>query len=126
MPSVLRDISTTVDIEKVVNQFYKKLRKNTRLSVFFKDKSEDQWQVHLQLMVSFWENVLFYSGEYAGNPLLVHRKVHIQQPTTAKDFQIWMRLFSQTIDSMYCGVNTERMKDHAQQISLIMLAHLDG
>ena len=59
-----KDISNNKDIEKLVNLFYEKVKKDTTIAPFFLDDFD--WDKHLKIMYKFWENVLFYTGNYNG------------------------------------------------------------
>jgi len=114
------DISNRRDIEKLVHLFYERLRKDEKLNFFFSEVVSIDWQKHEQKMCAFWENILFYTGEYEGNPLITHRKLNEKHPTSAQHFKRWFYHFNQTIDALFEGRNVQRMKDHARRIADIM------
>ncbi|TXI31567.1 MAG: group III truncated hemoglobin [Niabella sp.] len=64
-----KDITNRYDIEKVVNLFYEKVKTDKLIGHFFTEVVKVNWRIHLPKMVSFWENVLLYSGNYEGSPL---------------------------------------------------------
>ncbi len=114
------DISTREDIQTVVRLFYDKIMKDDRIGFFFSDVVAVNWEPHLAAMCGFWENVLFYTGEYEGNPLDTHRRINLQHRTTAQHFGRWLELFDETVDTHFAGPNADKMKRHAQAIATVM------
>ncbi len=75
-------------------------------------------------MIGFWENVLFYSGEYEGNPIETHKKIHAIEPTKSVHFDRWLKLFDETVDKNYSGPNAEKMKEHSKAIASVMISKI--
>ena len=75
-------------------------------------------------MYSFWENVLFYSGGYFGNPMQRHIELNDMRSFSAEHYTQWLHLFESTIDDMYAGEKAELMKDRARNIATIMQVKL--
>lgn len=117
----MQDILNRKDIERLVAIFYEKIKKDDKLSLFFKDVIPVNWETHIPLMCSFWENVLFYTGNYEGNPLETHKKLHLLKPTTSADFERWIKLFDDTLDQNFKGENTEKIRQHAKAITSVMM-----
>lgn len=114
------DISTRADIERLVDFFYEKIKADERISFFFSKVVKVNWERHLPLMCNFWENVLFYTGSYQGNPLVTHRALHARHPTSSIHFDIWIKLFDETVDEYFEGENAEKIKQHAKAIATVM------
>ena len=106
-----KDITTRSDLEKVVDVFYKKIKVDEMLQHMFINV---KWQKHLPVMYDFWENVLFHTGNYNGNPM---EKSHFDQ---------WVLLFNETINELYTGENAEKLKDRAKNIAVIMQMKILG
>ena len=115
-----RDIANRKDIEKVIVFFYEKVKKDKVIGFFFTTVLDVNWDKHLPLMCDFWENVLFYTGEYEGNPLVVHRKIHQQHPTGPEHVKRWLQLFDASVNAFYAGPNAEKMKTNARAIAKVM------
>lgn len=115
-----RDIANRNDIEEIVSLFYERMKKDEKINFFFTEVVVTDWEKHREQMCAFWENVLFYTGEYEGNPLVTHRNINEKHPTSAKHFKRWFHHFNQTVDELFEGKNTQRMKDHARKIASIM------
>lgn len=118
---MMPDITTRKDIEKVVDLFYKKVRSDAVIGRFFTKVVAVNWEQHLPLMYTFWENVLFYTGEYEGNPIVTHRRIHEQYATRPEHFLRWLTLLDNSVDHYFSGPNAEKMKQHARAIATVMM-----
>ena len=98
------DIRNRKDIEKLVNAFYDKVKKDDTIGYLFNDIAKVNWELHLPKMYDFWENILFYSGNYSGSPMVVHKELHQKSTMNQNHFQHWNDLFSQTVDSLFEGI----------------------
>lgn len=114
---IKKDISNTEDIESLVYSFYDKLKKNEKLSRHF---THVNWEHHIPVMCRFWENTLFYTGNYSGNPMEVHKKMHARERFTEEDFSIWIKLFNETLDELFTGEKTELARTRALGIATVM------
>lgn len=112
-----QDIQSKRDIELLVDLFYEKVKKDLVLSKYFQGMD---WSKHLPTMYKFWENVVFYTGRYNGNPMQVHYGLHQRMPLGLGDFQQWLYLFSETVDELYEGENANNIKQRAQNIATVM------
>jgi hemoglobin len=121
---IIREIQKPKDVQWIVNTFFKKVRKDEMLSPFFADKSKTDWEDFLTVMCSFWENVLFYSGGYFGNPMQRHQEMNELLTFTEIHFTRWLELFCESIDQKYTGTNAGIMKERARQIATIMQVKL--
>jgi hemoglobin len=112
-----QDINSRADIELLVNTFYNQVKKDDILKKFFKNVS---WEKHLQVMYDFWENAIFYSGVYAGNPMNVHSSLNKKMPLSADAFRRWTELFTVTVDKLFSGANANLIKQRAVSIATVM------
>jgi len=112
-----QDVQDRKDIEKIVNDFYDEVKENPKLQHFF---IHVNWAKHLPVMYNFWENVLFFTGKYSGNPMEVHTKMHSKQPVTKEDFQEWKAVFTKTVKKNFEGKNADIIIQKAQSIAAIM------
>lgn len=111
------DIITRADIEKLVNTFYDKVKEDKTIGHFF---AHVDWEKHLPIMYDFWENTLFYTGTYSGNPMKLHQKLHHFKSLAEKDFDTWISLFLATLAEMFEGDKTELAKQRAISIATVM------
>lgn len=114
------DIENKEDIIRLVNTFYEQVKSDALIAFFFTDVIPVDWENHLPKMYSFWENVLFHQGSYAGNPMQKHQHLHQKCPMTAAHFKRWLQLFNQTVDDLYVGDNAELIKQRAFSIATVM------
>ncbi len=121
---VLRDVTKPKDVQRIVNAFFKKVRKDGLLAPFFVDKSKADWETFLPVMYSFWENVLFYSGGYFGNPMQRHQEMNELHSFTEEHFARWLDLFCEAVDQKYTGANAGIMKEKARHIATIIQVKL--
>lgn len=114
------DVANRSDIEKILALFYGQIRQDEVLEPFFSEVMPVNWDRHIRLMGDFWENVLFYTGDYDGDPLAAHKRINILRPTRPEHFERWLYLFTHTVDALYKGKNAAKMKKHALGIAAVM------
>lgn len=120
-----KDILNRADIEILVNTFYRKVLADKLLGFIFQDVAKVNWNLHLPVMYDFWENVIFYTGSYEGNPLHLHKHLHHITPLGRPHFDRWNKLFVSTVDGLFKGPNSELIKERALNISEIIRLQLD-
>jgi hemoglobin len=113
------DISNRNDIAMLVNAFYEKVKVSS-IGHFFNDVVKVDWEKHLPKMYDFWEGIVFGSSDYSGNPINTHKQVHAMHAFSKADFEVWLRLFHQTVDEMYKGEKAELIKQRATSIATVM------
>jgi hemoglobin len=115
------DILTKDDIKLLVNSFYEKVKRDTLISYLFNDVAKVNWELHLPRMYDFWENIIFQTGNFSGNPMTAHAKLHQQSPLTADHFARWQQLFLNTVSELFEGANAELARQRAVSIATMML-----
>ncbi|HEY6978582.1 MAG TPA: group III truncated hemoglobin [Chitinophagaceae bacterium] len=115
-----RDIENRRDIETLVNHFYDKVKTDSVIGYIFTDIARVNWEKHLPVMYSFWENALFYTGTYEGNLMQLHNHLHKVVNLTTKHFEQWTRLFASSVDELFEGDNANLIKQRAISISTTM------
>ena len=118
------DINNIDDIITMVDAFYVEVRKEAMLKRFFTQADGFDWDKHISIMYSFWENVLFSSGNYEGNPLEVHKRIQSRKPTRPVHFDRWLALFDSTVDRLFEGPNAEIAKQRAHGIAHVMMSKI--
>lgn len=117
----LKDITNRNDIILLVDTFYGKVKNDEVIGYIFTDIAKVNWATHLQIMYNFWENILFFTGNYAGNPMQVHKKIHEKSAFTEAHFQHWTKLFTATVDELFQGKKAEEIKERATNIAQVMM-----
>lgn len=106
------DITSEEDIRLMVDSFYTKVNADELLSPIFNDIAKINWNTHLPRMYNFWNTILFFRGDYKGNPFEKHSPL----PIHAEHFSRWLLLFHTTIDELFDGPNAEEAKLRARTI----------
>lgn len=112
-----KDITNKEDIEQLVLRFYQKIKADEIIAHHFSDVD---WQKHLPIMFKFWENTIFYTGDYSGNPMQTHRDSHAKNKFTEEDFKIWIAHFTTTLDELFEGDKTELARQRAISIATVL------
>jgi hemoglobin len=115
-----KDIENKKDIQKLVNSFYEKVKQDAMIGFIFTDIVRVNWERHLPVMYDFWENTLFYTGNYIGNPMEIHRHLHKIVPLTVEYFTQWTYLFTSTVDELFAGEKASLAKQRAISIAAVM------
>ena len=116
-----KDISSRKDLFLIVRDFYEKLLVNDDLKHFFeKFHNKDVLEKHLNTLVDFWDNILFYSGTYSKNAMQPHIELHKKKPFTKQHFDTWLRLFNASVDKYFNGENVHKIKSRALSVATVM------
>lgn len=91
-------------IPVLVDTFYGRVRANPQLAPVFEARLAGRWPEHLQKMKRFWSAVAFKDGGYQGKPVMAHHGIaDLQAPL----FQVWLGLFSETLDDIAPSVEAK-------------------
>ena len=115
-----KDIETRKDIEWLIKTFYDKVKTDPVIGHIFTEIIKVNWEKHLPVMYDFWENTLFYTGTYSGNPMASHQKLHRIFPLNDEHFKRWVSLFITTVDELFEGEKASLAKQRAISISTVM------
>ena len=115
-----KDIENRADIELLVNEFYIKVKADALIGYIFTEIANVNWESHLPHMYDFWENALFYTGAYEGNPMELHKHLHRVMPLKIEHFAQWNKLFLTIVDELYKGKTAKLAKQRAISISTVM------
>ncbi len=115
-----RDIENRADIELLVNQFYRKVTEDDMIGFIFSDIVKMNWEKHLPIMYDFWDNALFFTGSYSGNPMNLHKHLHHIRPLDSKHFSRWVELFLETVDEHFAGEKASLARQRAISIAAVM------
>lgn len=117
---IKKDIENRDDIILLVNSFYDKVKINPLIGFIFNEVMAVNWARHLPLMYDFWENTLFYTGGYTGNPMEKHRRLNRVITLTTEHFKEWIHLFNLTVNELFSGEKAELVKLRALNIAKLM------
>lgn len=114
------DIQTQDDLYKVVDDFYKKLLADEAISYIFTDVVKVKLEEHLPILVTFWSQSILGTGGYFNNLTQIHLDLNAKSFLSKELFEIWLNHFETAINENFQGINCERMKNQAHNLSTIM------
>ena len=85
---------TEAQIDRVVAQFYARVRAHPTLGPVFAAHVAD-WPMHLEKIGRFWRNALLLQRCYDGNPMQVHIAAGDVEPM---HFPVWLSLFDAVLE----------------------------
>lgn len=107
-------------IELLVTSFYEKVKSDDLLGDIFNNAENFEWDVHIPIMVDFWETLLLDTASYKGNTMRKHIELHKRTPLTPALFDRWKTLFYSTLDSLFEGPNVEEARKKVEAIGGLM------
>ena len=119
-----KDITTREDIQLLVKIFYEKVKQDLLIGPLFTEIAKVNWEKHLPLMADFWENALFFTGSYQGNPMDLHKHLQKAMNLRQEHFQHWNKLFLTTVDELFSGETALLAKQRSLKISAILQAEI--
>lgn len=115
------DIQNREDIILLVNSFYNIVIDDETIGYLFTKIAKIDWDLHLLKMYNFWENILFNTGSFEGNPMIKHQELNLKSKLNIHHFEHWNNLFNTTVDLHFKGEKAEEIKTRAKNISHMML-----
>ena len=118
----MQDVQTQEDIYSIVDEFYKKLFADERISYIFTEVIPIHLHLeeHLQMLVKFWSQGILGTGGYFNNVTQMHLNLDMKSRLSKELFEIWLEHFEAAINENFSGFNCERMKNMAHNLSTIM------
>lgn len=115
------DISTRENIKLIITKFYDKLLVDEKMMPFFKEiVQKNQLEHHLEIIMDFWNDILFDTNVYQSNVMQKHLNKDAFVKFQKEHFAIWVSYFSETIDTYFEGNNAQIMKTRAASIATVM------
>lgn len=116
-----KEIENREDIYLLVSKFYDKLLADDSINHFFSDMvKNNQLEDHLLVLVDFWDNMLFYTGNYRRNAMRPHLLLHQTKPFSSTHFKTWLHHFHTTIDENFIGNIAHAAKTRSLSIATVM------
>lgn len=116
----MKDIETRGDIELFMRSFYEVMLNDPAISYIFTDVAKIDLEAHLPHLTDFWEQTLLHKGTYRKNVLQMHLDLNDKEWLTNEHFEVWLNHFTTTVDKLFRGENTERIKTRALSIASVM------
>lgn len=115
------DIRNKEDIKVLVDAFYHKIQTDERIGYLFTKIAVVNWEKHLPIMYDFWDNILFHTGNFDGNPMMKHRLLNDKSTLSETHFLHWTQLWRKTVDDLFEGEKADEVKIRAKNIAKAMM-----
>lgn len=115
-----KDISNREDLLKLLTHFYKKLLADKSISYLFTDVAKIDLSHHLDILVDFWDSVIFQHDTYRKNAMQPHLVLHQQSPLQKHHFETWLKYFNESVDELFEGEKAFLAKERALSIATVM------
>ena len=116
-----RDITSRADIEKLIIDFYEKVKVDKTIGFIFTEVVPINWAHHIPVIVDFWESILLDNPVYKKNAMEVHYDLNKKVPLQKEHFDSWLHLFISTVDELFEGKIAALAKTRAKSIGHLML-----
>ena len=116
----MKDIETRADLELLLSTFYNRLLADASISYMFTDVAKINLEEHMPHITDFWEQSLFYTGNYRKNVLQIHQDLNSKEKLTEAHFTTWLSHFNDVVDSLFTGENSDKIKTRAVSIATVM------
>jgi len=125
-PTTLPDLDGPAQVEDLVRCFYRDVAQDELLGPMFTVVAGVNWNDHVAKLTDFWSRTLFGIGDYAGNPLAAHERIHGEREFTDAHFHRWLELFAATVDVGWSGPGADKVKRVAAKIARLHRRKLVG
>jgi hemoglobin len=78
-----------------------KLLGDDSISYLFTDIAKIDLPHHLDILVNFWDSVLFQNDVYRKNAMQPHLILHQQSPLQKHHFETWLKYFNESVDELF-------------------------
>jgi hemoglobin len=97
-----RDLDDADEIAELVRRFYGEVAQDDVLGPVFETMEVD-WAEHLPKLARYWERMLLGRAGYNGHPMAAHARVALRSPFRPQQFDRWVELFVEAVDSGWSG-----------------------
>lgn len=115
-----KDISNRDDLLQLLTIFYSKLLADSSISYLFTEIARIDLIHHLDILVNFWDSVLFQNDVYRKNAMQPHLDLHQKSPLQKHHFQTWLKYFNESVDELFEGEKAFLAKERALSIATVM------
>ena len=121
------DIRNAQDIRRLVSTFYEKLLQDEVFAHIFLEVAQIDVLDHVDVIVDFWDSVLFQAGKYKRNLVDIHLDINqkFNYGLNEQHFNDWLSLFNATVDELFEGDKAKMAKDRALSIATIIKLKID-
>ena len=114
------DINHRDDIENLIIAFYDKVIPDPVIGFIFTKIVKMHWELHIPIIVDFWETILLDNPVYKKNAMEVHYHLNKIIKLEKIHFDTWLSLFTSTVDEMFEGKIATLAKTRATSIAAVM------
>jgi hemoglobin len=107
------DITIENDIQRLVNTFYERVRKDDTIGQIFNTIIGDDWSRHLPIMYQFWTTILLNQPGYRGNVINKHIELDKKMPLRKEHYDRWYSLWENTVNDLFSGPVADEAKNRA-------------
>lgn len=115
-----KDISNREDLLQLLTIFYNKLLADRSINYLFIDIAKIDLSHHLEILVNFWDSILFQNDVYRKNAMQPHLDLHQKSPLEKHHFQTWLKYFNESVDELFEGEKAFLAKERALSIATVM------
>ena len=126
MAPPLGDVQSRADLELLVRDFYHRAFVDDLLGPLLVEVAHLDLANHLLVMVDFWESMLWRSGNYRGNAIDAHRRLHQEVALEERHFERWIGIWKAVVDQSFVGSNSSLIKLQAERMAVAIRARLWG
>lgn len=101
---MLTNVVTKENLNTLVINFYTKVLKDDLIGPIFidvlgEDMKSEKWKAHIEIIRNFWAAIALGDTSYGGSPFMPH--VKLQDKLSVKAFEQWLKLFFETLNTIY-------------------------
>ena len=120
------DLDSPREIGELVRIFYTRVAEDPLLGPVFVRQAQVDWDEHQHTLTAFWCKLELGLPGYFGSPTEKHAALSAVRPFRAVQFERWIALFHDTIDSGWEGPHAESIKARATQIAKLQSRLVPG
>ncbi|CAN5540747.1 group III truncated hemoglobin [soil metagenome] len=120
------DITSRADIQTLIEKFYDKVKPDPVIGFIFTKVVDMHWEMHIPVIVDFWETILLDNPVYNKNAMEVHYTLNKKIPLQKIHFETWLSHFNATVDELFAGPVAELAKTRAKSIGAVMEHKMTG
>lgn len=123
-----RDIQDRADLQRLVAVFHERLLQEEEFRHLFLEVMQVDMLHHLDVVVDFWDTVLFRAEKYKADILAAHLKVNQQYGYRLNEthFSRWLTTFQAVVDEHFEGPTAKAAKEKAVSVAIIIKMKLDN
>lgn len=113
-----RDLDNGAAVDAFVDAFYARMLRDPRLAPIFFAVAKIDLSIHLPRIKGYWRKMLLGDrSAYDGHMMARHRSLDARRRLVAEDYERWLSLFEQTLDSGFAGPGAERARELGRRIA---------